>query len=229
MTNLVAYYQDDSVTLYHGNALEIDEWLQADVLVTDPPYGIDGHLSSDYKGKRPPGGHVRTNAKPDWDVTLEARNAVVAAWGDRPYAIFASPSRLDDPLPFREFPLIWDKGSVGMGDVTFPWGRGYELIFVNGKGWHGKRESPIIRVLHSPTAVAKAGHPTPKPIGLMGRLIDKCPPGVIADPFAGSGSTLVAAKYHGRQSIGVEIEERYCELIANRLSQGVLDFGEVPA
>lgn len=221
------YYEDDLVTLYHGDCREIAAWLEADVLVTDPPYGVDGHLSAGYKGKRPPGGHVRVNAKPDWDRTLEARDAALALWGDRkPYAVFGSPARLDGALPCREFPLVWDKGAVGMGDVGFPWGRGYELIYVNGPGWSGPRESPVLRVVHSASAASREGHPTPKPVGLMASIIRKAPDGLIADPFAGSGSTLVAAKQEGRRAVGVEMQEQYCEIAANRLAQDTL-FGGV--
>lgn len=219
------YYTDDAVELWHGDCREVTAWLEADVLVTDPPYGIDGHLSAGYKGRKPPGGFQRVNPKPEWDTSLAIRNAALSAWGPRPYAVFGSPLRLDDVPPYREFPLIWDKDSIGMGDVAFPWGRGYELIYVNGGGWRGRRTSPVIRVPHTTKIASQVGHPTPKPIALMSALIAKAPEGVIADPFAGSGSTLVAAKALGRKAIGVEIEERYCEVAARRLSQEVLDFG----
>lgn len=123
--------------------------------------------------------------------------------------------------------LIWSKGNdPGMGDLNFPWGNSDEEIYVFGKGFVGKR-GPNVLVHNKPPVSNREAHPTPKPIALMERLIEKCPPGVIADPFAGSGATLLAAKNLGRKAVGVELEERYCEIIAKRLSQEVLDFSNL--
>lgn len=72
---------------------------------------------------------------------------------------------------------------------------------------------------------ANPDHPAPFPIGIPARAIETTAPGLVLDPFAGSGTTLRAAADAGIPSIGIEKSERYCELIAKRLAQGALDFG----
>ncbi len=115
-----------------------------------------------------------------------------------------------------------------MGDVTTAFGTSHEEIYIVGR-WQKRtvRRGSVLTTEGSPSALTNAvGHPTPKPVGLLEVLVEAAPGGVIADPFAGSGSTLIAARNLGRKAIGVEVDERYCEIIANRLAQGALDFGE---
>lgn len=212
------YYQDDRVTLYHGDCLEITEWLAADVLVTDPPYGIPGGRVGSHYGGRP---QVHPDA--GWDQ-IDTRDAALARWGERPRAVFGTPNAASPG--HRGVPLIWDKGdSPGMGDPQWPFGPSYEVIWVGGQGWAGRRRSSILRAPRLTSDAREVGHPTPKPVVLMEAVLQYAPPGTIADPFAGSGSTLVAAKALGRRAIGVELEEKYCEIAARRLSQEVLDLG----
>lgn len=221
------YYSDELITLYHGSCLKVLPWLEGDVLITDPPYGLNAQLSAGAKGRRGRAGHQRVHGEARWDVSLTVRDEAMDLWGDtKPAAMFASPKRLDaPPFEWREVPLIWDKGEqVGMGDLSFPWRVNYELIYVRG-GFSGDRTSTaILRAPLSNRDASRIGHPTPKPVSLMENLIARAPAGVIAEPFAGSGSTLLAARNLGRRCIAVEESEAYCELAANRLDQGVLDF-----
>lgn len=219
------YYQDDSVTLYHGDCLEIDAWLEADVLVTDPPYGISyqsGHRTLTPKAERIAGDH-----------TPEARDTALEAWSGRPAIVFGT-WRVPAPSGERQRIVWWKRKSGFMGDVSIPWGTTHEEIYVLGSPWKipdGVRRTQSVIATDAGMGgtdgvVARHGHPTAKPVGLMEQLILRCPPGVVSDPFAGSGSTLVAARNVGRRAIGVELDERYCEIAARRLAQDVLDFGE---
>ncbi len=213
------YYQDDQVTLYHGDCLTIPAWLDADVLVTDPPYGMA--FQSGQRAER--------FAKIAGDDDVTVRDDALALWGyEKPAAVFGT-WRVERPKATRQV-LVWDKRGAGpgMGDLATAFGSSHEEVYLIGR-WEKRnaRRGSVITTDSSPAALTtKIGHPTPKPVGLMEILIAAAPEGVIADPFAGGGSTLVAARNLGRKAIGVELEERYCEIIAKRLDQMCLDFGE---
>ena len=224
------YYSDEWVTLYHGDCLEIDAWLTADVLVTDPPYGRNwqsgsGMTNSHGRGR---GSVARDGILGDSDTS--ARDAALERWGFRPAIAFGDPLR---PAPaWAAQALVYHKAAdSGIKGARAGFRRDVEMIYLCGPWPAGVGGSSS--VLRSSSWVAgmtspayRYGHPHAKPLDLLERLISETPPGAIADPFAGSGSTLVAAKALGRKAIGVELDERYCELAARRLMQDVLDFGE---
>lgn len=217
------YYQDEQVTLYCGDCREITEWLEADVLVTDPPYGRgwrQGRLNNSNAHRGIAG-----------DQDTSTRDAVLAAWGtNRPAVVFgdlmlAPPGGTKLVGVYQKPPNAGTRGAVG------GFRRDAEAIYLIGP-WPtglGGRSSVIATATpsqgnpHSPQG--KYHHPHTKPLDVMEQLIVACPPGTIADPFAGSGSTLVAARNLGRHAIGVEIEERYCEIAARRLAQQPLPIG----
>jgi DNA modification methylase len=142
---------------------------------------------------------------------------------------------LGEQLAFKQM-VVWDKGPMGMG---WHYRRSYETVLVAQKPgaacrWNGdKKVENIIRPGSYgvrkiiPTADQ---HPTEKPVQLMACFVvwHTDPGDTVLDPFMGHGTTLRAAKDLGRQAIGIEIEERYCEIAANRLRQGVLDFEPEP-
>lgn len=230
------YYEDDLVTLYHGDCREVTAWLDADVLVTDPPYGVRWEAS--FGGKRADQlarrerrggtGRERTRDVVSGDNSPEARDAALAAWGSRPAIVFGS-WRIERPTSVKHI-LIWHKAGAFAGvRAHHPFISNHEEVYVIGDGWVSTGK-PLYSVMTTTeprhVATQQIGHPTPKPLGLMESLIERCPEGVIADPFSGSGSTLLAAKALGRRAIGVELDERYCEIAARRLAQDTL-FGGV--
>lgn len=217
------YYEDESVTLWHGDCRGLTGWLEAAALVTDPPYGIDYQSNS----RRDT---LARSIQGDKDTRM--RDAALGFWRnangeDAPALIFGT-WRIQRPSRTRQV-LIWDtKGALGMGAMDLPWKPAHQEVYVIGKGFAGGRTSDVLT--YAPVQSMSRGgreHPHQKPVSLMRDLIAKCPAGAIADPFAGSGSTLVAAKALGRKAIGVELDEAYCEVIAKRLSQDVLDLGGI--
>lgn len=213
------YYSDDLVTLYHGDCLEVTEWLSADVLVTDPPYGTQ------FSEDNPKGGYGRrqnAGLGPEGfvianDGTTETRDAALALWGDKPALVFGSP-RLPDPPGNWADRLVWDKKRPGMNGG--PWRYRHESIYVTA-GFVRTSDASVSILTAFPEQL---DHIHGKPLALMETLVAAAPEGVIADPFAGSCTTLVAARNLGRRVIGVELEERYCELIVKRLAQQAFDF-----
>lgn len=219
------YYQDNYVTLYHGNCLEVDEWLSADVLVTDPPYGIAWQAGALNDKKE-----VRDLAIQSIiaDEDTDVRDKMLDAWGTaKPAMVFGTWRK---PLTGRAIThrLIWHKANRQPGITQAAFYPNDEEVWVLGSGWNNTKATPTVITTHEHRGQQPKliGHPTPKPIALMEQLVTKCPEGVIADPFAGSGATLIACRNLSRQVVGVELEERYCEIIANRLSSQVFDFGE---
>ena len=212
------YYDDGQITIYHGDCREILPSLEpVDLVLTDPPYGID--YASGWDGAFP---------SIYGDENEQLRDWLIDYWLPRPLACFAS-WRCRPPVIPRGC-LVWDKGDRGgMGDLTFPWSPNYEMVWVFGNGWAGYRGGSILRsktVVSWNTGPVKRLHPNEKPIDLLCQLLLKAPNAqTILDPFMGSGTTLRAAKDLGRGAIGIEIEERYCEVAVKRLAQEVLPLG----
>lgn len=218
------YYRDDTVALYLGDCLTVTEWLDADVLITDPPYGRawkQGRLSPSHWADDSRAGIAG-------DTTTDVRDDALEAWGDRPGVVFGD--LMLAPPARTKLVAIYHKAYRGAGirGAIGAVRRDAEAIYLTGRGWGsgiGGRSAVFASsaLIGSPSGIVArgGGHPHTKPVGVMLDLI-ALTSGTIADPFAGSGSTLVAAKQAGRPAIGVELEERYCEMAARRLAQDVL-------
>ncbi len=215
------YYADEFVTLFHGDCREVTEWLAANVLVTDPPYGRDYRPAPGKNAAFYDRGSVGIAGDGDTGV----RDAALAAWGKRPGVVFGD--LMLSPPPGNKLTMVYRKPpQAGCFGAIGGFRRDLEAVYLTGPwptgmgGRSGVIETGAPEL--SMTLAKRYGHPHAKPVDVMETLISACPPGTIADPFAGSGSTLVAARNLGRSAVGVELEERYCERAARRLAQAVL-------
>jgi DNA modification methylase len=200
------YYQDDLVTIYHGDCLELLPSVTADLTLTDPPYNVgldysDGDRRADYA---------------DW--TDRWAHAV-----PRPLVVTPGHANLGMWLAMEKprWVCAWVKPNQNSASALNGWNV-WEPLLVYGK--HHKPVGHDVWTLPIALQDDTGDHPCPKPVTLYRRLVEafSLPHHTVLDPFMGSGTTLVAAKDLGRRAIGIEIEERYCEIAANRCRQEVL-------
>lgn len=222
---MTPYYEDEWVTLYHGDCLDVLPEVDSvvELVVTDPPYFQPAQHYVPARGVKP----IRSLG--DTSVLLHA----FRAWAEQIDRVLSPEGTAyvfcdgqSYPVTFNAFyslgkvrPLIWDKVTSFNG---YTWRHGHELI-----AWVERPDAPRIPTGDGDIIRERAvrsslrSHPAEKPVPLLVRLIDKHA-GCVLDPFAGSGASLYAARSLGRKSVGIEIEERYCEMIADRMSQGAL-------
>jgi len=189
----------DGITLYHADCRDILPHLEpVDLVLNDPPYGI-GMAANPVR---------QAHELAAWDnepigsialAMVKRAGNVVVVWGGNYYPV--SPSSCW---------LVWDKEQPEKFSLAM-----CELAWTN-------MGTPA-KLFRKRVLSYRKIHPTQKPVELMRWCIELSKTtGTILDPFTGSGTTLRAAKDLGRRAIGIEIEERYCEIAANRLRQGVL-------
>ena len=209
----------NDVMLIQGDCLDILPTLgRVDAVITDPPYGINvdtSWLSALHVQRGKPANKsdallVNDNGLLDVHWLYEFKKWLVFGF---PYI----------QAPMATGWLVWDKWpGVNGGGLGNP----IEMAATN--GWKGFK---ILRVLwagyYRDAGEVRYEHPTQKPLRLIREIIETItqPGDLILDPFMGSGTTLRAAKDLGRKAIGIEVDERYCEIAAKRLGQEVLDFG----
>ena len=221
------YYQDEAVTIYHGDCREIIPDLpMVDLVLTDPPYFLP---IQSYVGTRKDSYQKRMIG--DLSVLkgyfeLVFSDLVKVLNNNGTYYVFCDA---------KSYPIFWQ--------VMFPICRNLRLLIwdkqvsYNGYTWRHQHEliawGELEETQRIPTGdgdvikcrgvlQADRNHPAEKPVELLSKLLNKHL-GVALDPFMGSGSTLLAAKNLNRQAIGIEIEEAYCEIAATRCSQGVMN------
>lgn len=206
------YCERDGITLYHGDSFalwRLAELTKADIVVTDPPYGIDlQHW--DRPGSKQHSGIAGDDVYFDWQAFADLPCVEQFWFGAENYR---------KTLPDGGSWICWDKYPTDTGERL---AGQFELCWSRQRHAYRIARQKAVNTSWA-TVQERNGHPTQKPERLMRWLIDKyAKGGRVVDFFAGSGTTLVAARDCGVQAIGFEIEEKWCEVAAKRLSQGVL-------
>jgi site-specific DNA-methyltransferase (adenine-specific) len=227
---MTPYYSGKGLTLYLGDCADLE--VEYDLLLTDPPYGKN-YESGKSRGKwgKIKGDQLR-NLR---EVEDRLIHSLTGLRRGRHAYIFGG------LLNFSRLPLgglvelIWDKGIMGMGDLTSPWGPSHEIVTfgvyefskANRDKGYGRlaariRKGSILRSLR-PNSGRVKNHPTEKPVDILREMIESSSMigETVFDPFCGSGSTLIASALEGRKAIGCEIDEKYCEIAVRRFEREI--------
>lgn len=237
------YYDHAGITIYHGDALGVMASMASasiDAIATDPPYSSGARQAAQMRSRR---GMTRTTKSDGaWlatdNLTAHGFAMLVRLLSVEGLRITRDGGHLFSFIDWRQWPvlagaieaagwqlrscLVWDKAHFGMGN-----GFRQQAEFI----LHGSRGIADNFLRHDLGTVfrerrKRGEHPTMKPRGVLTEILSAVPGDTVLDPFMGSGTTLRAAKDLGRRAIGIEIEERYCEIAAKRLAQEVLPFTE---
>jgi site-specific DNA-methyltransferase (adenine-specific) len=235
------YYSDDYVTLYHGDCEDVLPSLSnVGLVLTSPPYNLGMQTSQGKTWGALAGGYDNhDDDMPHSEYVAWQHRVLRLCWATladdgaiyyqhKPLArgnAVRLPLELNPELPLRQI-IIWDRGSGFCRNAThYTPAHEWVLVIARDKFRLSGRNCPddVWRI----PPEAGADHPAPFPLKLATTAIGSTTAQVVLDPFAGSGTTLRAAKDLGRRAIGIEKSERYCEIAAERLAQEVFDFGGV--
>ena len=239
------YYDHAGITIYHGDSKDVLTGLPLyvaegyKVLITDPPYSLPWKYG---RNKGPNSNRLmefdfnnKGAATPDivevLDLCFHAIEALHIFCGDIQYGYIAERA-LTHRMTVK--PWAWVKDCPPPAAPGNWWTSGFELAMYGFKqgAWFGDSNPARRNVYHSDTyrhgQPGKVDHPTQKWLPMIRFIVESIAPpdGLVLDPFMGSGTTLRAAKDLGRKAIGIELEERYCEISAKRLSQEILPWGD---
>ena len=209
------YFQDDAVTIYLGDCREILPQLRkVDLVLTDPPYGI-----GEAAGKNKSRGLLaqpKDYGYAEWDNQPASQELINLLINMATYSIIFGGNFYS--LPASSCWFVWDKDNSGdFADAELAWTNLKQAVRLFKWRWNGMLQEDMKNKEYR-------YHPTQKPVALIEWCISKVNnANLILDPFMGSGTTLRAAKNLGRKAIGIEIEEKYCEIAAKRMAQTVME------
>lgn len=223
-------HESERCTIVWGDCADLIGTLPTvDLLATDPPYGV--RWNSGFNGGRF-GPLLGDDGTLDVPGLLGGLTRTHLRRKRHAYVFGYRPDQLAEPMLLNgTADLIWDKAQIGPGDLTKPWAPQHETITFGvyipsrseravGQGLLTARlrAGSILRYTR-PTGSAVHRHPTEKPVPLMTELIESSSRRgeLVLDPFAGSGSTLVAAILAGRRAYGIELDHRYAEVAVQRV------------